>query len=87
MTNNKMFQLHPARCQKTGKGWQVTGKVRLWQERNGAEKGEFEYIYTYTVRNLLVFVTTIGTLNLWREKWWTFISMTRTNCIYLSTVT
>jgi hypothetical protein len=43
--------------------------------------------YTHTVRNMLVFVTTIGTLNLWREQWWTFISMTRTNRIYLSTVT
>jgi hypothetical protein len=48
-----MFQLHPARRQETGKGWQVIGKVRLWQERNGAEKGESEHIYTYTVRNML----------------------------------
>jgi len=45
MTDNKMFQLHPARRQKTGKGWQVIGEARLWQERNGAEKGEFEHIY------------------------------------------
>jgi hypothetical protein len=29
MTDNKMFQLHPARRQETGKGWQVIGKVRL----------------------------------------------------------
>jgi hypothetical protein len=50
-----MFQLHPGRCQETGKGWQVIGKVRLWQERNGAQKGEFEHKYTYTVKNLLVF--------------------------------
>jgi hypothetical protein len=47
MTDNKMFQLHPARHQETGKGWQVTGKVRLWQERNGAKKGELEHIYIY----------------------------------------
>lgn len=47
MTDNKMFQLHPSRCKETGKGWQVIGKVRLWQERNGAEKGEFEHICTY----------------------------------------
>jgi len=65
----------------------MIGKVRLWQERNGAEKGEFEHIYAYTDRNLLVFVTTIGTLKLRPEQWWAFISMTRTNCIYLSTVT
>jgi hypothetical protein len=45
MTDNNMFQLHPAGHQETGKAWQVIGKVRLWQERNGADKGEFEHIY------------------------------------------
>jgi hypothetical protein len=88
MADNKMFQLHPGRCQETGKGWQVMGKVRLWQGRNGAEKGEFVHKYTY--------IQCQGSAWFGNSSWYiefmartavNIVRMARTNCIYLNTVT